>query len=42
VLGEHTEEVLRGLGYDDGQIAAMLEAGAAAGPAAESHGSFLA
>lgn len=26
-LGEHTEEILRGLGYDDARIAAMREAG---------------
>ena len=42
VLGEHTEEVLRALGYDDAQIAAMLEAGAVAGRAEQSQGSFLA
>jgi alpha-methylacyl-CoA racemase len=30
-LGEHTEEVLRQLGYDDGRIAAMIAAGGAAG-----------
>jgi crotonobetainyl-CoA:carnitine CoA-transferase CaiB-like acyl-CoA transferase len=42
VLGEHTEEVLRALGYDDAQIAAMIAAGAAAGPATGAQGSFLA
>ena len=42
VLGEHTEEVLRGLGYDEAQIAAMLEVGAVAGRAERSQGSFLA
>jgi crotonobetainyl-CoA:carnitine CoA-transferase CaiB-like acyl-CoA transferase len=31
-FGEHTEEVLREAGYSDEQIAAMVEAGAAAGP----------
>jgi crotonobetainyl-CoA:carnitine CoA-transferase CaiB-like acyl-CoA transferase len=31
-LGEHTDEVLRELGYDDGAIAALREAGAIAGP----------
>jgi crotonobetainyl-CoA:carnitine CoA-transferase CaiB-like acyl-CoA transferase len=43
-LGEHTDEVLRGLGYDDDAIAALKEQGAVAGPAAEaeSRGSFLA
>lgn len=30
-LGEHTEEVLRHLGYDDDRIAAMIAAGGAAG-----------
>jgi alpha-methylacyl-CoA racemase len=40
-LGEHTREVLAALGYDDHQIAAMLESGAAAGPVAGAEGSFL-
>jgi alpha-methylacyl-CoA racemase len=40
-LGEHTREVLAALGYDDQQIAAMLESGAAAGPVAGAQGSFL-
>ena len=33
-LGEHTHEVLIALGYSDEEIAALLESGAAAGPAA--------
>ena len=32
-LGEHTDEVLRGAGYRDEEIAALHEAGAVAGPA---------
>jgi crotonobetainyl-CoA:carnitine CoA-transferase CaiB-like acyl-CoA transferase len=40
-LGEHTDEVLRSLGYDDERIAALKESGAVAGPAAEATGSFL-
>jgi alpha-methylacyl-CoA racemase len=34
-LGEHTREVLAGLGYGSEEIAALLESGAAAGPTAE-------
>jgi len=41
-LGEHTREVLAGLGYSDGVIASLEEAGAAAGPASGTRGSFLA
>jgi crotonobetainyl-CoA:carnitine CoA-transferase CaiB-like acyl-CoA transferase len=41
-LGEHTEAVLRALGYDERQVAAMVEAGAVAGPAGDTQGSFLA
>ena len=40
-LGEHTREVLAALGYDDQQIAALLESGAAAGMASGARGSFL-
>jgi crotonobetainyl-CoA:carnitine CoA-transferase CaiB-like acyl-CoA transferase len=41
VLGEHTDAVLRSLGYDEERIAALKEAGAVAGPVTESQGSFL-
>jgi crotonobetainyl-CoA:carnitine CoA-transferase CaiB-like acyl-CoA transferase len=41
-LGEHTEEVLSSVGYSPEEIAALLEAGEAAGPAKGSQGSFLA
>jgi alpha-methylacyl-CoA racemase len=41
-LGEHTEEVLTSLGYSAEEIASLLEAGEAAGPAHGSQGSFLA
>jgi alpha-methylacyl-CoA racemase len=40
-LGEHTDEVLSGLGYSETEIAALKEAGAVAGPAAEASGSFM-
>ncbi len=40
-LGEHTGEVLAGLGYGSEEIAALLESGAAAGPVAGAQGSFL-
>jgi len=34
-LGEHTEEVLSAAGFTDQEIGALLESGAAAGPARE-------
>jgi crotonobetainyl-CoA:carnitine CoA-transferase CaiB-like acyl-CoA transferase len=34
-MGEHTEAVLRGLGYDDNRIAALARSGALGGPRAE-------
>ncbi len=40
-LGEHTHEVLGSLGYSAEEIEALLESGAAAGPASGAHGSFL-
>jgi crotonobetainyl-CoA:carnitine CoA-transferase CaiB-like acyl-CoA transferase len=42
VLGADTEDVLRQAGYSDDEIAALIEAGAVAGPAAGAQGSFLA
>jgi len=41
-FGEHTDEVLREAGYSPEEIEVMKESGAAAGPAAEATGSFLA
>ena len=41
-LGEHTSEVLAALGYSAEEAAALEEAGAVAGPVAESQGSFMA
>jgi len=41
-LGEQTDEVLRSLGYDEAQIAALKEAGAVAGPVGGAQGSFMA
>jgi alpha-methylacyl-CoA racemase len=41
VLGEHTDDVLRSLGYDDAAIGALKESGAVAGPVTEAQGSFL-
>jgi crotonobetainyl-CoA:carnitine CoA-transferase CaiB-like acyl-CoA transferase len=40
-LGEHTDELLRGAGYDDDDIAALKAGGAVAGPATGVTGSFL-
>jgi alpha-methylacyl-CoA racemase len=40
-LGEHTREFLAALGYDEGQIAELLESGAASGPVSGAQGSFL-
>jgi len=41
-LGEHTAEVLAGLGYTADEAAALEESGAVAGPVAGSQGSFMA
>ncbi|MEA2363167.1 MAG: alpha-methylacyl-CoA racemase [Thermoleophilaceae bacterium] len=41
-LGEHTREVLAGLGYSEDEIGSLLESGAAAGAATDVRGSFLA
>jgi alpha-methylacyl-CoA racemase len=41
-LGEHTDEVLAGLGYSREEIAALKESGAAAGPRQQAEGRFLA
>jgi alpha-methylacyl-CoA racemase len=40
-LGEHTDEVLSGLGYPEEEIAALKDSGAVAGPATETRGSFM-
>jgi alpha-methylacyl-CoA racemase len=40
-LGEHTREVLTGLGYSENDIAALTEAGAVAGPPQAAEGSFM-
>ena len=42
VLGEHTREVLESLGYPDDEVEALEAAGAVAGPAAGTRGSFMA
>jgi alpha-methylacyl-CoA racemase len=41
-LGEHTREVLAGLGYRDEEIHSLIDSGAAAGPASGARGSFMA
>jgi alpha-methylacyl-CoA racemase len=41
-LGEHTREVLAGLGYGEEELAALEEAGAIAGPSVGQPGSFMA
>jgi crotonobetainyl-CoA:carnitine CoA-transferase CaiB-like acyl-CoA transferase len=41
-LGEHTREVLGGLGYSEDEIGSLLESGAAAGAATDTRGSFMA
>jgi crotonobetainyl-CoA:carnitine CoA-transferase CaiB-like acyl-CoA transferase len=41
LLGEHTEEVLTGLGYSREEIEALQEDGAVGGPLAGAQGSFL-
>jgi crotonobetainyl-CoA:carnitine CoA-transferase CaiB-like acyl-CoA transferase len=41
-FGEHTEEVLHEAGYSAEEVAAMIESGAAAGPAAPPQGEFRA
>jgi alpha-methylacyl-CoA racemase len=40
-LGEHTRDVLSGLGYSDDDIAALEESGAVAGPPVGAQGSFM-
>jgi crotonobetainyl-CoA:carnitine CoA-transferase CaiB-like acyl-CoA transferase len=40
-LGEHTFDVLGGLGYSDDDIAALVESGAIAGPAGTVQGTFM-
>jgi alpha-methylacyl-CoA racemase len=41
-LGEHTRDVLAGLGYGDDEIDSLVQSGAAAGPATGARGSFMA
>jgi alpha-methylacyl-CoA racemase len=40
-LGEHTEEVLRGAGYSEAEVAELLSSGAAAGPADSSRDAII-
>src|SRR5437764_9571070 len=40
VLGEHTDEVLEGIGYSPEEIEALKESGAVAGPGAGARGAF--
>jgi alpha-methylacyl-CoA racemase len=40
-LGEHTDDVLASIGYSEEDIAALKEAGAVAGPAVGTQGSFM-
>jgi crotonobetainyl-CoA:carnitine CoA-transferase CaiB-like acyl-CoA transferase len=40
-LGEHTEQVLREVGYAAEEIAALHQTGAVAGPAGSAQGSFM-
>jgi crotonobetainyl-CoA:carnitine CoA-transferase CaiB-like acyl-CoA transferase len=41
-LGEHTREALSEVGFDDGEIEAMIESGAVAGPTADPQAEFMA
>ena len=41
-LGEHTREVLLGLGYSEEEVGSLIESGAAAGASGDAQGSFLA
>jgi alpha-methylacyl-CoA racemase len=41
-LGEHTVEILRGAGYSEEEVGALIESGAVAGPASGVRGSFMA
>ena len=41
-LGDHTEEVLAAAGFGAGEITALLQSGAVAGPAGATQGSFMA
>jgi formyl-CoA transferase len=40
-LGDHTDDVLAAAGFSAEEIAALHEAGAVAGPAGQTQGSFL-